>query len=102
MVLEIPMTKVLVYGGKTGWIGGLMYDMCKEKGESRQIADKCRSDMHGKNPALTQNRTGKTVKLVFLHRAFSSSNIYSLQALKLLTPMCALKIVKMWPASWTK
>lgn len=27
-----PMTKVLVYGGKTGWIGGLMYDMCKEKG----------------------------------------------------------------------
>jgi hypothetical protein len=27
-----PMTKVLIYGGKTGWIGGMMYDMCKEKG----------------------------------------------------------------------
>ena len=27
-----PMTKVLIYGGKTGWIGGLMYDLCKEKG----------------------------------------------------------------------
>jgi len=27
-----PMTKVLVFGGKTGWIGGKMYDLCKEKG----------------------------------------------------------------------
>uniref|UniRef100_A0A7S3DNL4 RmlD-like substrate binding domain-containing protein n=1 Tax=Entomoneis paludosa TaxID=265537 RepID=A0A7S3DNL4_9STRA len=27
-----PITKVLIYGGKTGWIGGLMHDMCKEKG----------------------------------------------------------------------
>jgi len=36
MVLEIPMTKVLIYGGKTGWIGGLMNDMCKEKGKSGQ------------------------------------------------------------------
>ena len=26
------MTKVLIFGGKTGWIGGKMYDMCKEKG----------------------------------------------------------------------
>mmetsp|Transcript_12217 Transcript_12217/g.33902 ORF Transcript_12217/g.33902 Transcript_12217/m.33902 type:complete len:327 (+) Transcript_12217:89-1069(+) len=26
------MTKVLIYGGKTGWIGGLMNDLCKEKG----------------------------------------------------------------------
>lgn len=26
------MTKVLVFGGKTGWIGGKMYDLCKEKG----------------------------------------------------------------------
>lgn len=25
------MKKVLIYGGKTGWIGGLMYDMLKEK-----------------------------------------------------------------------
>lgn len=33
-MMEVPMTKVLIYGGKTGWIGGLMYDMCKEKGES--------------------------------------------------------------------
>lgn len=24
--------KVLIYGGKTGWIGGIMHDMCKEKG----------------------------------------------------------------------
>ena len=24
--------KVLIYGGKTGWIGGKMYDMCKENG----------------------------------------------------------------------
>jgi hypothetical protein len=28
-----PMTTVLVFGGKTGWIGGLMVTMCKEKGE---------------------------------------------------------------------
>jgi len=27
-----PMTKVLIFGGKTGWIGGLMYNMCVEKG----------------------------------------------------------------------
>lgn len=27
-----PMTKVLIFGGKTGWIGGLMYDLCVEKG----------------------------------------------------------------------
>jgi hypothetical protein len=27
-----PMTKVLIFGGKTGWIGGMMHDMCKEKG----------------------------------------------------------------------
>jgi len=27
-----PMTKVLVWGGKTGWIGGKMVAMCKEKG----------------------------------------------------------------------
>lgn len=26
-----PMTKVLVFGGKTGWIGGKMVDLCKEK-----------------------------------------------------------------------
>lgn len=26
------MTKVLIFGGKTGWIGGLMYNMCVEKG----------------------------------------------------------------------
>jgi hypothetical protein len=33
VVFEVkPMTKVLIYGGKTGWIGGLMYDLCKEKG----------------------------------------------------------------------
>lgn len=29
---KTPMTKVLIYGGKTGWIGGLMNEMCKEKG----------------------------------------------------------------------
>jgi len=29
---EKPMTKVLIFGGKTGWIGGMMHDMCKEKG----------------------------------------------------------------------
>src|SRR3569623_1961601 len=27
-----PMTKVLIYGGKTGWIGGMMHDMCKAEG----------------------------------------------------------------------
>jgi len=27
-----PMTKVLIYGGKTGWIGAMMHDMCKEQG----------------------------------------------------------------------
>lgn len=27
-----PMTKVLIYGGKTGWIGGLMAEMCKKEG----------------------------------------------------------------------
>lgn len=26
------MERVLVFGGKTGWIGGLMVDLCKEKG----------------------------------------------------------------------
>jgi hypothetical protein len=27
------MKRVLVFGGKTGWIGGLMVDLCKEKGK---------------------------------------------------------------------
>ena len=31
-----PMTKVLIYGGKTGWIGGLMNDLCKEKGATKK------------------------------------------------------------------
>lgn len=43
MVIDKPMTKVLIYGGKTGWIGGLMYDMCKEKGTSADISN--RSDV---------------------------------------------------------
>lgn len=29
-----PMTRVLIYGGKTGWIGGLMADLIKKEGES--------------------------------------------------------------------
>lgn len=29
---SIPMTKVLVYGGKTGWIGGILLDLLKEQG----------------------------------------------------------------------
>jgi hypothetical protein len=27
-----PMTKVLIYGGKTGWIGGMMYEMLQKEG----------------------------------------------------------------------
>jgi hypothetical protein len=27
------MKRVLVFGGKTGWIGGLMVDLCKEQGK---------------------------------------------------------------------
>jgi len=27
-----PMTKVLIYGGKTGWIGGMMNELCKKQG----------------------------------------------------------------------
>ncbi len=26
------MKRVLVYGGKTGWIGGLMVELCKKEG----------------------------------------------------------------------
>jgi hypothetical protein len=29
-----PMTKVLIYGGKTGWIGGMMYEMLQKEGAS--------------------------------------------------------------------
>jgi len=28
-----PMTRVLIFGGKTGWIGGLMYDLIENTGE---------------------------------------------------------------------
>jgi NADPH:quinone reductase-like Zn-dependent oxidoreductase len=28
-----PMTKVLIFGGKTGWIGQMMYQLCKEQGK---------------------------------------------------------------------
>ena len=32
------MTKVLIYGGKTGWIGGMLAELMKEKyGEHIQI-----------------------------------------------------------------
>jgi hypothetical protein len=27
------MKRVMIYGGKTGWIGGLMADLVKEEGE---------------------------------------------------------------------
>jgi hypothetical protein len=27
------MTKVLIYGGKTGWIGGMMFEMLQKEGE---------------------------------------------------------------------
>ena len=27
-----PMTRVLIYGGKTGWIGGMMADLIKKHG----------------------------------------------------------------------
>jgi hypothetical protein len=27
-----PMTKVLIFGGKTGWIGQMMYQLCKDQG----------------------------------------------------------------------
>ncbi|GAX29474.1 3,5-epimerase/4-reductase [Fistulifera solaris] len=33
------MTKVLIYGGKTGWIGGKMYTLCKEHGIEVYNAD---------------------------------------------------------------
>jgi hypothetical protein len=32
MTTPKAMTKVLIFGGKTGWIGGMMHAMCKEKG----------------------------------------------------------------------
>jgi len=32
MASETPMTRVLIFGGKTGWIGGLMAEMCKKEG----------------------------------------------------------------------
>jgi len=31
------MTRVLIFGGKTGWIGGMMHDLCKEKGTTDWI-----------------------------------------------------------------
>ncbi|GAX26254.1 3,5-epimerase/4-reductase [Fistulifera solaris] len=33
------MTKVLIFGGKTGWIGGKMYTLCKEQGIEVYNAD---------------------------------------------------------------
>jgi hypothetical protein len=47
MVMDKPMTKVLIYGGNTGWIGGLMHDMCKEKGTLLSLQ---RSLMRSKSP----------------------------------------------------
>jgi len=32
MTQAAPMTRVLVFGGKTGWIGGMMVDLCKKEG----------------------------------------------------------------------
>jgi len=31
-----PMTKVLVFGGKTGWIGGLMIELMEKEGKLRK------------------------------------------------------------------
>ena len=36
-----PKSRVLIYGGKTGWIGGLMVDLLKEKGEFYGIINHC-------------------------------------------------------------
>lgn len=32
MVEKTPVKKVLIFGGKTGWIGGKMAELCEEKG----------------------------------------------------------------------
>jgi hypothetical protein len=32
MTDSTPMTKVLIFGGKTGWIGGMMYQNCMDQG----------------------------------------------------------------------
>ena len=45
MSYEKPMTKVLIFGGKTGWIGGKMYDMCKEKGRLIITKELCDLDV---------------------------------------------------------
>jgi len=34
-----PITKVLIFGGKTGWIGGLMHDLVKKEGIEVMNAD---------------------------------------------------------------
>lgn len=31
------MKRVLVFGGKTGWIGGLMVDLCAKEGKIRYL-----------------------------------------------------------------
>ena len=32
-----PMKKVLIYGGKTGYIGGKLYELCKEQGKKSVV-----------------------------------------------------------------
>jgi hypothetical protein len=37
MVAPINISRVLIFGGKTGWIGGLMADLIKEKHRKKHI-----------------------------------------------------------------
>jgi hypothetical protein len=36
-----PMTGVIIYGGKTGWIGGLMHQLLKEKHRKSAVVEAC-------------------------------------------------------------
>ena len=61
MSTPTPVTRVLIFGGKTGWIGGLMSDLCEKDGESsRQHGAYCPGNFNIKMSfciaSLTSNR----------------------------------------------
>ena len=42
------MKRVVIYGGKTGWIGGLMHELLKKEGEYVQTGINSMIDLHPK------------------------------------------------------
>ena len=61
-----PITRVLIYGGKTGWIGGMMADLIRKNGESRVHAVEFSRNSVGCSSRRAADKTLLMYSILFL------------------------------------